>query len=828
MRGLVEAYELLKARSGKLDFADLLIRTRDLIRDDGRVRRFLQQHFTHIFVDEFQDTDPVQAEILTLLAADDPDTADWRHVRPVPGKLFLVGDPKQSIYRFRRADIIFYQDICQVLRSKGAELIYLSQSFRSVRPIQECINAAFESEMKGDTVTGQPSYVPLEEFAGPATIPAVIALPVPRPYGQRRIAKYAIEASLPGATAAFVDWLLRGSGWKVRDPEGGVEVPIQARHIAILFRRFMSWENDVTRDYVRALEGRDIPHLLWGSRSFHEREEVETVRAALNAIEWPDDELSVYATLRGSLFAIPDNLLLRYRLECGPLRPFGSKKPSDDGAIAESAHAEFEAITSALALLAGLHRRRNWRSAVETVHMLLEAARAHAAFALRPAGNQVLLNVYHIADLARAYEADGGISFRGFVEHLNSKAENDRNTEPPVLEDAAEGVRIMTVHAAKGLEFPIVILADMTARIAQNNAGKYVDPVERLAAIRVLGCSPWELLDHEEQETARDEAEGVRVAYVAATRARDLLVVPAVGDAPLVGWLSPLNKAIYPPKLRYREAKPAAGCPEFGSSSVMERPPEHDGSKESSVRPGLHKAEVGGHDVVWWDPATLRLDVDTRFGLHYEDILSEDDNGRAVNSRQRYEMWSASRASRVQSGSPASLDVFIIKDAPAPPSGYADRIEVIQIPRTDSRPAGARFGSLVHLLFRDASLTASREALFELSRTHGRLLAATDDEIESAALAVFDALQHSFLDRARQSSSVYRELPVAVTVESGAIFEGVIDLAFMESGHWIVADFKTDVDKPNRQTRYRRQVAWYVHALEKATGQAVKGCLLHI
>src|SRR5262249_24990452 len=177
-----------------------------------------------------------------------------------------------------------------------------------------------------------------------------------------------------------------------------------------------------------------------------------------------------------------------------------------------------------LTLLAEFHRRRNWRAAVETVHALLEASRAHAAFALRPSGNQVLLNVYHIADLARAYELSGGISFRGFVEQLNSRAEREFNTEPPVLEDAAEGVRIMTVHAAKGLEFPVVILADMTAKIAQSNASKYIDPVARLAAIRVLGCSPWELLDHDEQESARDEAEGVRVAYVAATRARDLLV----------------------------------------------------------------------------------------------------------------------------------------------------------------------------------------------------------------------------------------------------------------------------------------------------------------
>src|SRR5262249_13047069 len=156
------------------------------------------------------------------------------------------------------------------------------------------------------------------------------------------------------------------------------------------------------------------------------------------------------------------NLLLRYRLEIGSMHPF---RP-----VPENVSEEFKPIRDALAFLAEMHRQRNRRSAVETVHALLDASRAHAAFALRPSGNQVLLNVYHIADVARGYEINGGISFRGFVELLNSKAESEGNTEPPVLEDAAEGVRIMTVHAAKGLEFPIVILADMTARIAQNTA----------------------------------------------------------------------------------------------------------------------------------------------------------------------------------------------------------------------------------------------------------------------------------------------------------------------------------------------------------------------
>src|SRR5581483_10245630 len=134
---------------------------------------------------------------------------------------------------------------------------------------------------------------------------------------------------------------------------------------------------------------------LLGARSFHQREEVEAVRAALNAIEWPDDQLSMYATLRGSLFAVPDSLLLRY---------FVKDSTSDS--------AGFEIIENAVQFIRDLHRKRNWRSAAETISELLETTRAHAGFALRPSGNQVLANVYRVCDLARTYEMTGGYSFR--------------------------------------------------------------------------------------------------------------------------------------------------------------------------------------------------------------------------------------------------------------------------------------------------------------------------------------------------------------------------------------------------------------------------------
>jgi ATP-dependent exoDNAse (exonuclease V) beta subunit len=261
---------------------------------------------------------------------------------------------------------------------------------------------------------------------------------------------------------------------------------------------------------------------------------------------------------------------------------------------------------------------------------------------------------------------------------------------------------------------------------------------------------------------------------------------------------------------------------------VLWRPIEQEVGYETSIKPGLHIPECGEHGVVWWDPAILKLNVPPRHGLHYEDILAQDERGRADESIRLYAEWKAKRTSRLEKGSIPSLDVFIATEAPEPPDGCADRVEIIQIPRNDSRPGGPRFGSLVHLVLRDAPLNAAREALYQLARTHARLLAATDEEVEAAASAVLDALQHEMLARVRRSSRVHRELPVSSRTQSGSIFEGVIDLAFLESGKWIVADFKTDADRPSRQSRYRRQVGWYVHAMEQLTGLPAAGCLLHV
>ncbi|MFZ0887040.1 MAG: UvrD-helicase domain-containing protein, partial [Candidatus Binataceae bacterium] len=350
LQPVVDRFQELKRRAGKLDFMDLLLFARDVIRDRAEVRKELQERFTHIFVDEFQDTDPLQAEILLLLAADDPAQRDFRRVRPAPGKLFIVGDPKQSIYRFRRADVALYQRVKAQLVGCGAQLEHLTVSFRARPEIQSMVNAAFEPLMVESET--QAAYEPLNRAREDSSQPPIVALPVPRPYGDYgKVTNYAIDASLPEAVGAFVDWLVHQSGWQITERDQGAELrAIEPRHICILFRRMTNFRTDVARAYARELEARHVPHVLVKGSSFQEREEIEAMRNALNAIERPDDELSVYATLRGPLFAFSDAELLTFKQAVGSLHPFRRL----DGPRPES-------MAEALGVLRELHRGRNRR-----------------------------------------------------------------------------------------------------------------------------------------------------------------------------------------------------------------------------------------------------------------------------------------------------------------------------------------------------------------------------------------------------------------------------------------------------------------------------------
>jgi ATP-dependent exoDNAse (exonuclease V) beta subunit len=849
-------YQRLKAAAGALDFADLLARARDLIRDNGDVRRHLRGKFTRIFVDEFQDTDPIQAEILLLLAADDPDAVDHREIRPSAGKLFIVGDPKQAIYRFRGTDVGTYWRVKAQVEARGGRVVQLSTSYRSVPEIQRFVNAAFEPAMIEDRHRQQAGYVPLSPSRrANDRQPSIVALPVPRPYSARgpmKVSGRAIDESLPDAVGAFVAWLVDPkNGWTVAEPRpDGTEqqVPIQPRHVALLFRRFVSFGTDVTRPYTDAIEARGIPHLLVGGKAFHGREEVETVRAALAAVEWPDDELSVFAALKGSLFAIDDEHLLEFRHRFGAFHPFRIPKElggnsGQELALTGEPTAHLLPIGEALRLLQQLHRGRNYRPVADTVMRLVAETRAHVGFILRPAGEQALANVLHIAELARQYETGGGISFRGFIDELRAAAESE-GAEAPILEESSDGVRLMTVHKAKGLEFPVVILADLTCRLSRSDASRHVDAAERLCAIKIGGWAPHELHLHEAEEVARDEAEGVRLAYVAATRARDLLVVAAVGDEPWEGgWFSPLNAAVYPPLATRRTAGRGPNCPAFKSKDSVALRPNDEPAGPSTVCPGVHTFAGGGYAVVWWEPGSgggLTLDEKPRYGLRREELIVKDVARNVVaDGRSRYDRWKLTREDARENGATPSLRVQTVREWAA--GEAVDRalavepssIAVVDVGRDETaRGGGPAFGALIHAVLAQAPFDALAAELVEIATVEARVLGLPESDANSAAEVVGHVFAHDLIRRARQAAergACRRETPVTVTLADGALIEGIVDLAFEQDGVWWVVDYKTDRDLAQEgEERYRMQIALYAAAIAKATGVPVNGCLLRV
>ncbi len=839
LRPAVEAYELLKARAGKLDFLDLLVRARDLVRDDASVRAGFQDRFTHFFVDEFQDTDPVQAELMLLLSASDPGVTDWRDVAAVPGKLFIVGDPKQSIYRFRRADVTTYETVKRQLASRGAVVLQLTTSFRSLPALQGMVNAAFAPAMPGSEDGSQAAYVPLEPFREPVVEqPALVALPVPRPYGDYgSVVNWKIDESCPDAVAAFVAWLVTESGWRVDDPVAGRPVAIQPRHICLLFRRFRSFGADVTRGYVRALEARRIPHVLVGGRSFHDREEVQAIRNALAAIEWPDDELRVYATLRGPLFALGDDALLAYRHRVGgPLHTLRPHEPAQlDGMDAPE-----RAVAEALELLAAFHRRRNHRPIAETIALLLARVRAHAGIAIWPTGEQALANCLRTIDVARRFESRGAPSFRAFVEYLDDQAAHGEAQDAPVVEEGTEGVRIMTVHRAKGLEFPVVVLADPTCNLAGRNPTRHVDPARGVWAEPLCGCVPHDLRDAEALELRHDREESIRLGYVAATRARDLLIVPTIGDLdgrPGERWLEMLEPVVYPSFEQRRESERAPGCPEFGEDSVLERPESCGRGTTASVRPGLVRSEAGDQPVVWWDPSVLDLDVEEEVGLRQQRILQADEGERHSEAGIRaHAEWQARRGEMLARGGIESVRLARVVDLAVERGGAAEGVvlEEVALDRT-GRPGGRRFGSLVHAVLAALDLEAGEASVRATARTHGRIVGATEPEIAAAARASQAALAHPLMRRAaaaQRRGDLRRETPVFLRLEDGRLAEGVVDLAFREkTGRgtvWTVVDFKTDVELSTRRAQYEAQVALYADAIATATGDTAAGVLLMV
>lgn len=621
----LDRYDEAKKKEGALDFHDLLALLRATLMARVEVRRIFSSRIDHIVVDEVQDTDPIQLDILSLLAAADPEIADPALAVPAPGKLFIVGDPKQSIYAFRRSSVDGYLRFRDRLVSRGAVLLELTTTFRCAPSIASVVDRAAATTFEEGPY--QPAYRGLSPVRPePTTRPSVIALPIPKPYGYRGdVHEMNVRAQIPDLVAGLVHFLVKESGWQIPDPHTGRDVPLRAAHIALLARSFSVFGVDQIGPMARALERRGIAHAHVGGRSFHQQEEIVALRAVANAIEFPDDELSVYATLRGPFLAFADADLFTYRGTIGALHPFAA--PADRAALTP-AHAD---IAEALSLLSDLHRRRARCPIEETLTRFLTASAALLSLAVADDGELALARAQRWVELAAHREARGALSFRRFVEDLEDAAARGEDVVV-AAPDGIDAVRFSTVHLAKGLEWPVVILVDPTTK--PEGPAKVIDPDKGLYVDRLLGLEPSERAQYAQESEARGRAEGARLLYVAATRARDLLVIPTTGDRPIGQWLGPLEEAIRPAVPR--AARPLASGPAFGARTVLARGdlPELDAPPSSEVAPGMHELE-GGARVVYWDPELLTRGATPVRGVRGQALFTEVkgvDGGEALRS----------------------------------------------------------------------------------------------------------------------------------------------------------------------------------------------------
>ncbi len=743
---VLHVYELVKARRQVVDHVDLLLRLRDLLRDDRAVRRSCQDLFDHIFVDEFQDTDPLQAEIVLFLCElgaeaatsgpalrRSPASLDSGPVTLAPGKLTVVGDPKQSIYRFRRADIATYQRVVEIVECSPHRSVRLSSSFRSAPGLVAWLNQRF-AEVLGTSdhgerflpETGEVVHQPLSVGRTSGSDPTVHAVALDLQDGGNAAEYRALEAE---AMARYVRWLVCVSGTTVVDPFTNEPRLIGFGDIGVLAITTTNLPG-----LFEAFDRDGVPYAARGGSLFLGDPIHRRFLLGLCALADRDDGVALAALLRPPFFAVDLGDLARSR----PDDP-------DDRAV------------QARAIVRDLRRRRFERSPGATARALLEETGIGRTIALGPNGSQRLSGIRELCFQIESRAVAEQLDFDAAMESVRDWIDHPRALDRPhpVTGDA---VRVMTIHQAKGLEFPVVVLWDARATWKEraSHDAWTVDRDGRGWAMR-LDVLQWDEppgLDIVDAERRMRAAERKRLVYVAATRARDVLVIPKVGS-PDDRWI-------------------------FGNLLGPTRSP-------TVVERALHTPQAHAD---WFDAATPGIAAFPNVVTDRDVELGRTWSERAIeSSRDRVRPTAFTQAA-----SPRVL------------WGKRGRF-------------GTVFGETVHLAIGLALQAGENadDAVRSAAKQTGlaaHLKAAVEDVVRA-----LDTL-HT-LGIAEGSGPCRLEYPVAGLAPSGALVAGYVDLVAELADGLVLLDFKTDsppaAEDPMPQA-YVDQVRGYAGVLESGLG----------
>ncbi|MFP5322888.1 MAG: UvrD-helicase domain-containing protein [Acidimicrobiia bacterium] len=784
-----------RRREGRLEFHDLLVLARQVLRTERGVRARFHDRFRHLLIDEFQDTDPIQIELAVRIAADpdhDPATP-WHEVEVEEGRLFFVGDPKQSIYRFRRADIGLFS---QTADRYTAGTATLRVNFRTTAPVLAFCNAVFGGEddrglirhtVEPETgATAQPRYVPLEAHRSAIPDdpgPPVVVLGPDEPHASAEAARTAEAADVAAVLARA-----HAEGWQVHP--GGEPRPCRWSDMAVLL------PSRTTLAHLRSsLDDAGIPYRLESGTLVYGTTEVGDLLAVLRAIDDPGDAIAAVGALRSPAYGCGDDDLLRWTRAHGRITYLGGAVRPDDE-LAQLDPAEVDPVERALADLRARHRRAPFQAVPEIVSSVVRDRRL-LELCLAGGRHRDGWRLHRIVvEHARQFADTEAGGLRAFLRWAELQRDDKLRATTPVIPEAdVDAVRILTIHGAKGLEFGITAVSGLSAQ----------DPNQaRGATVRFAAGGGFEMRMRKGMETTRfesvrtvdetmDEHERIRLLYVALTRARDHLVVSAHHTRSAVGRshggrlasrLAALGSALDGIAVRWTSSPddpPAAAVADLAPS------------------PGLPSAEE-------WEATVARL------------------RARRSGAVQR-------------AGADVRSATAIARRAVDADADEDDERSVPQREPWRRGRAGTAVGSAVHAVLQHADLAApDGGAVASLARWQASVEGLAPDVVPVVEAKVRAALRSPLVRRAVGSGRLHRELLVAAPLASvlgvepgsdgGELVEGFVDLCFEEGDGLVVVDYKTD-DVPSEAAvgaaleRYAPQGAAYALLLEAATGRRV-------
>ncbi|MDX1660523.1 MAG: UvrD-helicase domain-containing protein [Gemmatimonadota bacterium] len=515
-----DAYRAARASRGVLDYDDLLLRTRELLRSHPETLRLYRRRYRVVLVDEHQDTDPVQHEILETLLGPGAFAGEGEGPR-----WCVVGDARQSIYGFRGATVAAFADLVRRSATRQAHRT-LSVNFRSRRELTAFHNEFFPEILAAGPDAETLAYVAQSAHRPPAGGRAVELLD---PEGLELPAAEAreVEARALAARLAAACDPDHPDAIHVVDGESDAPRPARAGDVVVLMRRLTRVE-----PYRRALQAAGLDTVVVGSGAFYRRQEVFDVLNALEAALSPEDPIPLVAFLRSPMVALADDVM--WRLTRGWRPADGSlwaRVAASAGRIG-LADADRERLDAARAVLEGIRRRADAAAPGEVVGWLIDRTGYAAILDALPDRGQRRANLARLLDLADRAPSEGHPLLADWVGELGHRVDRPPRDRDATLPEAGDRVRILTVHRAKGLEFPVVAIADIGGSTRSGLGGVAFDPDLGVVAKRWADAAadpePTRSYALASRAAAdREAAEEARLLYVAATRARDRLIFSA-------------------------------------------------------------------------------------------------------------------------------------------------------------------------------------------------------------------------------------------------------------------------------------------------------------